>query len=40
MGIGGRLVEALLWIGMVWSDGEGLLGGRTGYRTLRKLSRL
>lgn len=29
VGVGGRLVEALRWIGVEWSDGEGLLGGRT-----------
>lgn len=39
MGIDGRLVEALLWTGTGWSDGEGLLREQTGYRTLRKLSR-
>ncbi len=37
VGVDGKSVEALLWIEMEWSGGVRLLGGRTGYRTLRNL---
>ena len=36
MGADGRRVEALPWIEMEWSHGEGLLKGWIGYQILRK----